>query len=174
MYIQEIIIETAIKYVGQREKPPNVGFIDSKFQELMEIVGWNPSYAWCALFAELVWKESYSKYDSTIINELDELFSAGSVQTFLNFSHNKSWEINNKPIPGSLVTWQNYKNNKPLWTGHTGIVIQVDEQNGIMETVEGNTNDSGSREGEGVYLKTRSWLNQSDNFRIKGFIYPKQ
>jgi hypothetical protein len=139
----------------------------------MEIVGWKKSYAWCALFGELVWKEAYSKVDSTMIKELDELFSASAVQTYVNFSNEKDWKVDNDPEPGCIVIWQNYKNNKPLWTGHIGIVIEVDKEKGTIKTVEGNTNSLGSREGEGVYEKTRSFKKEIATFRIKGFIHPK-
>jgi hypothetical protein len=38
--------------------------------------------------------------------------------------------------------------------GHTGIVVKV--LSGEIATIEGNTNDRGSREGDGVYQKTRT------------------
>lgn len=38
---------------------------------------------------------------------------------------------------------------------HIGVAIE-DEKNGTVRTVEGNTDSSGSREGGGVYIKTRS------------------
>jgi hypothetical protein len=38
---------------------------------------------------------------------------------------------------------------------HIGLAIE-DEKNGSVRTVEGNTSTSGSREGGGVYLQTRS------------------
>jgi hypothetical protein len=37
--INNIIIKTANKYVGQKELPNNSGFEDEKVQELMELVG---------------------------------------------------------------------------------------------------------------------------------------
>lgn len=173
MNINKIITNVAKKYIGEKELPKNSGFINKKFEELMTTVGWISSYAWCSLFAELIWKEAYSQYDSTMINEIDNLFSASSVKTFNNFKNNKNWIVNDIPEIGSIVTWQNYKNNKPLYTGHTGIVVDIDEKSGTIKTVEGNTNEAGSREGEGVYLKTRRYLNESKNFRLKGFIHPK-
>lgn len=42
---------------------------------------------------------------------------------------------------------------KPSDLSHTGLVIGVDAE--YITTVEGNTNDSGSREGDGVYVKRR-------------------
>jgi hypothetical protein len=50
-------------------------------------------------------------------------------------------------------------------------VVKVNEK--TLRTVEGNTNSSGSREGEGVFLKTRK-LSGSKTFRIRGYIHPKQ
>jgi hypothetical protein len=50
---------------------------------------------------------------------------------------------------------------------HTGIVVGYDSLN--VTTVEGNTNDSGSAEGNGVYLKTHA---RSDPW-ITGYGYPK-
>jgi hypothetical protein len=41
--------------------------------------------------------------------------------------------------------------------GHTGIVAA--NVNGLLETIEGNTNDNGSREGIGVFRRTRRRLN---------------
>lgn len=37
--------------------------------------------------------------------------------------------------------------------GHTGIIIAVN--GGFMDTIEGNTNDQGGREGSGVFARTR-------------------
>lgn len=168
--IQDVIIQTAKKYIGQKEIPENKGFVDKKFQELMEIVGWRMDYAWCALFAELVWKEAYSQRDSFVINELDRLFSAGSVQTLINFTNDREWQTGEVPKLGALVIWQNYKGEKPLWTGHTGIVIS--ELNGSnFITVEGNTNSG--RGSDMVLKKTRRMIWGGD-FRLKGFVYPKE
>ncbi len=49
-------------------------------------------------------------------------------------------------------------------TGHTGIVTGVFLDRGEIHTIEGNTNDNGSREGIGVFRRTRK-INT-----IKGFI----
>jgi hypothetical protein len=45
---------------------------------------------------------------------------------------------------------------KGKWTkGHTGIVAQPAEAH--FDTLEGNTNGAGSREGDGAYAKKQSW-----------------
>jgi hypothetical protein len=38
-------------------------------------------------------------------------------------------------------------------TGHTGLIVSI--HNGVAETIEGNTNDEGSREGYEVCRRTR-------------------
>ena len=50
--------------------------------------------------------------------------------------------------------------------GHCGIIVAVDELG--FETVEGNTNEAGSREGDGVYLKRHPWTDP----RTVGFFNP--
>lgn len=51
--------------------------------------------------------------------------------------------------------------------GHCGIVVAVDEVG--FHTVEGNTNEAGSREGDGVYRKTHRWTDSHDLARTVGW-----
>lgn len=51
--------------------------------------------------------------------------------------------------------------------GHTGIVVSVDSVG--FHTVEGNTNEAGSREGDGVYLRTHKWTDSHDLARTVGW-----
>lgn len=171
MNIHNTIVETALKYVGQKEIPGNMGFIDKKFQELMEIVGWKPTYAWCALFCELIYKEAYSRADSSMIVTLDGLFSAGAVQTFVNFK-NEGWVIEDTPIPGAIAVWQTYRNGQYLWTGHQGIVISTDMASRTFRTVDGNTSPNDGREGEMVRIVSSHLLKPRGSLRLRGFIYP--
>ncbi len=173
MDINKVIIDTARKYIGQKEIPPNQGFIDTKFQELMEIVGWEKGFAWCALFAELVWKEAYSQRDSSMISVVDKLFSAGSVQTFVNF-RNAKWEISDVPQLGALAIWQTFRNGKFEWTGHTAIVSEFNVGTKMMKTIDGNTSDRNTREGDLVAEVSSSYVKDRGTLRLRGFVYPKQ
>jgi hypothetical protein len=54
------------------------------------------------------------------------------------------------------------------WT-HTGIIVQAEDE--VLQTIEGNTNDDGSREGYEVCARTRGYknmdfilINGSDSF----------
>lgn len=49
---------------------------------------------------------------------------------------------------------------------HIGLAIE-DEKNGSVRTVEGNTNQSGSREGGGVYIQTRAVSLIRSNIRLE-------
>jgi len=171
--IQETIIETAESYLGQQEISGNMGFKDPNFQEKMEAVGFKDKYAWCALFTELVWRESYAKLNGLFDAELNELFSASAVKTFHNFRR-AGWEVDQIPEAGSVVIWQYYKDGKPHWTGHAGIVIFPGLDH--FSTVEGNTNSTGEREGIEVSEKVRDldFASKQKGLVLLGFIRPKQ
>lgn len=172
--INHLIVSKAQSYIGQREKLGNSGFFDEVFDKKMHDVGFVDKEAWCALFAELVWKEAYAEYNRLMVPMLDVIFSKSAVQTLSNFKRSVEFklQVTKIPRPGALVVWQKYINDAPQWQGHIGIFIEF--IGGKMITIEGNTNDIGSREGDGVYKKKRD-LNytNSNGLRLLGFINPK-
>ncbi len=168
--IRNQIVKVAKSFIGQEEIRGNLGFKEEQFQEYLETMGWDVGQAWCAYFAELVWKLAYSAFDSTFISRIDELFSAGAVATWNNFSRS-DFKTSDTPEPGDVVIWQHLKNGKPHWTGHAGIVIGVSGNSFVA--VEGNSNDNGSREGYKVVRKVRD-LNSQSGFILKGFIKPME
>lgn len=135
------VIEIAKKYIGQTEKPGNMGFNDAAFEKKMQAVGFQKKQAWCCYFAELGFKEAIPEKAA----ELDKLFDASTVKTFKNFEA-AGYEISQVPVPGALVIWQMYVNGKPQWTGHAGICVSVKLPHDFA-SIEGNTNDKGGREG---------------------------
>lgn len=175
MTINETILYFARKYLGEKELKGNSGFEDSDFQLKMEDCGWDSGQAWCAYYLELIWKEAYKNCDSTMIKELDKLFSAGAVRTWNNFK-GSDFVTDRNPQEGCGVIWQNYKAGQPHWTGHAGIVYKVySDDSGLIETIEGNTNSSGGREGIEVAKKIRP-LNfdpKVNGLVLLGFIHPK-
>jgi hypothetical protein len=67
------------------------------------------------------------------------------------------------------------KGGKEQRQGHAGIVIKPEDS--YMETVEGNTNAAGSREGEVVAEKSgkdarKYSFTATSGLRLKGFVYP--
>lgn len=175
MNIRSTIVEKAKSFIGQHEIRGNMGFEDDKFQQLMEAVGWQEKQAWCAYFTELVWKLAYAEFDSTFVNRLDILFSAGAVKTWNNFLYSEFVHLL-EPTPGDVVIWQNYRNGKPHWTGHAGIVVATDYNQAHFTTVEGNTNDKGGREGIMVASKSRliDFEPRQKGLVLKGFIKPME
>lgn len=157
--------EIALKYIGETEKPGNMGFNDAEFETKMIEVGFQKTHAWCAYFSELVFKEAYPEK----FQELDKLFSASAVQTFRNFRM-ASYPISAVPKEGNLVIWQMMKDGKGQITGHAGVVVQVIDQN-TFYSVEGNTNDGGGREGYIVAKKLRHVVVPGQNgLKVLGFI----
>lgn len=173
MLLDLSIKEIAQGFLGKKEIPGNQGWEDKEFEEVMITVGWKNGQAWCAFAAEYVWRLAYSRYNALIHNEVAELFSAGAVQTWNNFNK-AGWQCNNKPATGALAVWQNYKNGKPHWTGHMGIVSLVDEDK--FYSIDGNTNGAGSRNGGEV--ATNLWpldfKPKQNGLVLKGFIHPKR
>ena len=158
--------EIAKSYIGQKEKPSNLGFDDAEFEVKMQAVGFQKTHAWCSYFAELVFKEAYPKK----FEELDKLFSASAVQTYRNF-RDAAYLMHNMPQKDCLVIWQMQKDGKPQWQGHAGIVVDVQPNNWIFESVEGNTNDGGGREGYIVARRTRKHLaDVRDGLKVLGLI----
>lgn len=192
MSINQKIINRAMYYRGQQEIPGNQGFIerdlhekidDKTFQEKMELCGWEKGQAWCAYFVELVWKEAYA--GDPLVSLLDILFNAGALATWNNFSKSE-FITDKKPEPGAIAIWQNYryvtipnyhdlKNSRTelrgTWQGHAGIVIEVIKNEFV--TIEGNTNENGSREGIEVARKIRLLsFDIHKGLVLKGFIHP--
>jgi hypothetical protein len=172
--INDIITKIALDNLGQEEIRGNLGFKDPEFERRMQAVGFKKGHAWCSYYAELVWKLAYQQYDATMNDTLDKLFSASAVQTWKNFKKAIEFETTLVPDEGSLVVWQTYKNGTPHWTGHIGIVIKYDQESDSLITVEGNTNDDGSREGYKVAKKRRKnmYRKTKTGLRLLGFITP--
>ena len=165
------IVEVANGYLGQKEVSGNMGFEDQVFGERMKAVGWEKTQAWCAYFAELVWKDAYREFKPELLKDLDKLFSATAVGCWANFNKDKRFKCDRIPQPGDVVIWQSYDNGKPDWRGHAGIVTV--SYSDWFVSIEGNTNSTMEREGiEVAKQKRRMLFNVKDGLRLKGFIHP--
>lgn len=163
------VVEVALKYVGQKELPNNVFDPNTDFGKKMHAVGQKDNESWCAYFTEMVFKEVYPAK----VAELGKLFSASAVQTYKNFTNKekgKGYSENHIPEVGNLVIWQKYASGQPTWQGHAGIVSKV-ISSWEFESIEGNTNEAGGREGNTVAIKSRKVLAKVDNgLKVLGFI----
>ncbi len=88
--MKEEAIKFAQDHVGYEEISGNNGFKDKTFDTIMRQVGFENTWAWCALFAELCW--SYPTYDGKwkVFQSLSDNFSANAVRTFENFEKDDS------------------------------------------------------------------------------------
>ena len=161
------IAETALSYIGQMEKPGNSGFVDLEFEKQMKSVGFYKSAPWCGFFCRLVWMEAGQSLEAMHGKRKRTIVTSSAVKSMKAASDCNRWS--DKPIPGAISVWRNFKDGVPQSTGHMGIVVSVDVDS--FETVEGNTNASGGREGNTVARKTRSysWY-RKDGLRLMGFI----
>lgn len=157
------VVDLAKLYVGYKEKPGNSGFVDHEFEIDMINEGWKKGDSWCATFTKLIFTKANPEN-----TDLKKLFTPGAVQTFENFKA-AHYPILQKPVIGALVIWQHYKEGVAEWHGHAGIVTEVVSDK-FFKTVEGNTNNDGSSNGDGVYERVRSTDIKKSGLRILGFV----
>jgi hypothetical protein len=174
MSIQEKIVATARSYIGQQEILGNKGFKDPALLSKMKAAGWQVGFAWCALMAEIIWKEAYGETSQRWI-QFNKLFSASSLATYYNFAHAADITVSTTPVPGAVVIWKH--GTDPAKTeGHTGIVTAV--VNGAFYSVEGNTSgtDPNIREGYIVAEKAHKLGLPPvyNGLNVVGFIWPPE
>lgn len=136
--------------IGVTEEPPfrNTG---KSVGEYLKSVGLSEGNPWCAAFVHWCFQRAADQ-----LGVPNPVFKTGHCMTHwreaagLGVRRITAAEAIEDPAllaPG-YVFIMHYGQDK----GHTGIVVRVD--GGLLETIEGNTNGAGSREGDGVYRKT--------------------
>jgi hypothetical protein len=122
-------------------------------------------WPWCAAFVCWVIREA--------------LASSGTKQTktFKRPRTAGAWDFENWSIDQDSTTWLRRSPAGDILPGdivmftfsHIGIAVSAPDDKGNLTTVEGNTDIAGSREGGGVYLKTRnlSKIRSRIRFNIK-------
>lgn len=130
-------IEIAMSQLGVQEKPKGSNW-GEPVQSYLKSVGITFPASWCMAFVYWCFKEAYGKEN--------KLFKTGGVL--------KQWQsVDAKykfktPMPGDIFIQDHGKG-----LGHTGFVEKV--QGDQIFTIEGNTNDTGSREGYEVCRRFR-------------------
>lgn len=137
------VLKVAIHYLGEKEITGNMGFVDKDFEKRMIDVGFQKTYAWCSLFMELCVKEGNPEFYAAH----EKLFSASATTTYKNFDIAKLTV--KEPQIGCGVIWR-FGNG---WEGHAGIVIGINPAAHTIDTIEGNGNPAGGREGIEVVKK---------------------
>lgn len=129
--------------------------------------GWLLGQAWCAYFVKMVWLQAYAN-SPRLLALVRKLNNGGALNTLENHSLNRTFKVMNYPVPGAIVIWAHGRGPQ----GHAGLVVSV--TGNTMETIEGNTNAAGSREGDQVAEKLRTVKHDfvADGLNIIGFIHP--
>ena len=116
---------------------------------------WLPAdkpWPWCAAF--VCW----------CVREAMKAASIHQTATFKRPRTAGAWDFENWSLAQDSTTWTKKPHRGDIQPGdivvfkfsHIGIAISAPDKNGNVQTVEGNTDKAGSREGGGVYRKTRN------------------
>jgi hypothetical protein len=109
-------------------------------------------WPWCAAF--VCW----------VIREALKSSGVKETKTFKRPRTASAWDFENWSIDQDSTTWMRKPHDGDILPGdivifkfsHIGIAVSYPDKNGNVYTVEGNTDSAGSREGGGVYFKTRN------------------
>lgn len=157
--------EVIVKYIGEKEGKGNAFDESTELGRRLTEAGHIDGEAWCALLMEVIHKEAYPER----LLELDALFSKGAVATF-KILQDQEFPVLTYPKVDAMAFWQKFVDGKAGWQGHTGLVTKVNADDSF-ESVEGNTNEAGSREGTTVMVKPHrmNWDTMT-GLRLLGFI----
>lgn len=122
-----------------------------------------PEFPWCCGFVHTLLDMAYSLFRTDYSKLIKPTWSCDN---FMEDAKEKGYFINQldlasgkaKPIAGDVFLVLNPNNN--LDARHTGIVTEVCEEPGLFQTVEGNTNNEGHREGTEVCWRYRNYLSR--------------
>jgi hypothetical protein len=134
--------EIYLSQLGVRELTGNNDGPD--VEKYLKSVGLGKGYAWCAAYVKWCMNEAKIK---TPIN--GAAASCLNKNNLVMFKHKFDQEAKTGDV---FVLWYNSLNR----IGHTGFYHKKVNAT-VFESVEGNTNEAGSREGDGVYKKYRSF-----------------
>lgn len=139
--LRDEVAATYTKEVGVREATgKNDG---NEVEKYLKSVGLGKGYAWCGAFANWVLKQ----------HQITTPKGAAMAMAWFPNSHT-IWQRGTGETPQRADLFGLYYSHLKR-IGHVGFVERWDEASGYAITVEGNTNEAGSREGDGVFLKRR-------------------
>lgn len=155
------LVEIAYEEVGVMEDSENYSPRIREYQLATAGIEIKP-WSWCAAFTAWCLRETLNDYEAR-----KDLYAIGVTQKRVEL---ESWRCKSARA-FSWETWALSKGHKVIPDGrelakkgdfvvydfsHIGIVAMDQASMGLMlVTIEGNTNLQGSREGDGVYVKTR-------------------
>jgi hypothetical protein len=139
----QIIVE-ARRHLGVREVGKNDG---PEVSEWLRRVLRAPGNPWCAAFAWCMLDDACKAVG--VVNPLEPCAGAHLLMVYAR--QHRAW--GREAGPGYLFAINHGRSPSGARIGHVGIVVDLDGDK--MTTIEGNTDDGGGREGQGVYQRTR-------------------
>ena len=140
--VREKALAVASTQVGVREKSRNSG---PEVDAYLRSVGLGPGYAWCAAFVH--WCFDQGSAALALDNPCPR--TAGALRLF-EMATSSGWQV----APADVLPGDVFVIDHGHGLGHVGFTESRKDDNSWW-TVEGNTNPGGSREGDGVYRRTR-------------------
>ena len=145
MKLAERIAKIAEDQIGVRETSPNGGKMISAYQSAT----WLPvgPWPWCSAF--VCWVIREAMLDGTWTFKRPQTAAAWDLENWCR-SVDNSAKLKKPAVTvkrGDIVIYN---------FSHVGIATDNLSNMNIVQTVEGNTNSEGSREGDGVYRKFRN------------------
>ncbi len=172
--LANLALQFAQSQVGTMEDPPgsNRG---KMVDEYLKAVGLRPGYAWCQAFVYWCYNQAAGQ-----MKRLNPVVKTAGVYDCWNRSDGGqngkiARMLKEKALlqPGLLKPGDQFIMTFGRATGHTGLIERVEKaaagKNGdvtLIHTIEGNSNDNGSREGYAVVRRQR----YLDEKAIRGFI----
>ncbi len=154
-----LALKKALSYEGQEEIPrlSNAGpFVEA----CLKMVGLGKGHAWCMAFVYRCYEEAAKELG--IPNPCPK--TAG-VLNCLNKTPNSRVITKAQATPDNIIPGYQFIMDFGKGLGHTGIVVQVN-MNGTYIAIEGNTDEKGGREGNGVHKRLR----RLDDKLLRAFI----
>ncbi len=142
------VLKEAVSQIGVMENPPgsNKG---PEVNQYLASVGLQPGLYWCAAFVYWSFNEASKK-----LNRSNPLVKTGHVMSHWNkTAEKKILTVDAANNPSLIKPGHIFILNTGGSSGHTGLVEKT--EGGFIHTIEGNSNNSGSRNGIGVFRLQR-------------------
>lgn len=140
-------IQIAVLEIGKEEIPRGSNWGEN-VQKYLHSVGIDFAASWCMAF--VYWCTSQADPNTALLKTGGVLNQWNRIDTKYKFTD---------PQPGDIFIM-----DEGHGLGHTGFVESVDGLN--IGTIEGNTNEGGSREGYGVFRRTRTISSMKGFLRV--------
>ena len=146
--LSDAALKIAISQIGQKEIPLGSNW-GHPVQDYLARVGILFPASWCMAFVYWCFDEAYKTItpENPIENFNPLIKTAGVLDAWEKAD--ATFKVEDNPQVGDIFIMDFGKG-----LGHTGIIVSV-ENDHILSTIEGNTSDTGSREGIAVEKKVR-------------------